>query len=147
MSSQGASRSECFSKSLRLLTSSDFQAVFDDAPFRASHKHFLILARPHHQGRSASPRLGLVIAKKNIRLAVQRNRIKRLVRETFRLQQNSLCGIEAVVLARRGMDELDNPILIKQLNQQWRRIAKKARQYWELDTNPPLRQESNQCAG
>jgi len=127
-----------FNKSLRLLTSSDFQAVFDDAPFRASHKHFLILARPSaaylNSGSQAQlsctplpPRLGLVIAKKNIRLAVQRNRLKRLIRETFRLKQEELAGLDIIVLARRGMDEQDNQQLIKQLNQQWQRIIKKAR--------------------
>lgn len=140
-----------FSKSLRLLTSSDFQVVFDDAPFRASHKHFLILARPSALSQDSAsqaidvctpvpPRLGMVIAKKNIRLAVQRNRMKRLIRETFRLHQQQLAGIDAVVLARRGMDELDNQQLIKQLNQQWQRIIKKA-------LKATRNTDSMQCAG
>ena len=115
--------SRAFSKSLRLLNASDYQSVFDDAPFRASHKHILILARP---GSSESPRLGLVIAKKNIRHAVQRNRIKRIARETFRHQQDNLAGIDAIVLARRDLDQLDNKALHKLFNQQWQRIIKKA---------------------
>ena len=115
--------SRAFSKSLRLLHASDYQSVFDDAPFRASHKHILILARP---GSSASPRLGLVIAKKNIRHAAQRNRIKRIARETFRHQQDNLAGIDAIVLARRDLDQLDNKALHKLFNQQWQRIIKKA---------------------
>jgi len=113
-----------FPKSHRLLTSGDFQAVFADAPVRASHKHFLILARPTDNPHS---RLGLVIAKKHIRLASRRNRIKRLIRETFRHQQPTLGGIDVIVLARKGMDELDNPQLIAQLNGQWQRIARKAK--------------------
>ncbi len=112
-----------FSKSLRLLSSGDFKAVFDDPPFRASHKHFLILARPNALD---NPRLGLVIAKKNIRLAVQRNRMKRQIRETFRQLQHDLGNIDIVVLARRDMDKLENPALINQLHQQWQRIIKKA---------------------
>ncbi len=112
-----------FSKTHRLLNASDYQSVFDDAPFRASHKHLLILARP---GTSESPRLGLVIAKKNIRLAVQRNHIKRIARETFRHQQGNLAGIDAIVLARRELDQLDNKALHKLFNQQWQRIIKKA---------------------
>ena len=149
MSSQDVSNhSESFGKSLRLLTSSDFQAVFDDAPFRASHKHFLILARPHRSGNSALPRLGLVIAKKNIRLAVQRNRMKRLIRESFRQQQHSLADIEAVVIARRGMDDLDNLQLLKQLRQQWQRIAKKARKHRDANATAASDQsQSTPCAG
>lgn len=112
-----------FTKAQRLLNSSDFQRVFDDAPFRASHKHFLILARPSH---TDSSRLGLVIAKKNIRLAVQRNRMKRLIRESFRQQQSTLPNIDMIVLARRGMEELENPQLLQQLQQQLRKVVSKA---------------------
>lgn len=120
------SRAFTFRKTLRLLNASDYQSVFDDAPFRASHKNILILARP---GKSDTPRLGLVIAKKNIRFAVQRNRIKRIARETFRLQQDKLAGIDAIVLARRELDQLDNTALHKLFNQQWQRIIKKANKY------------------
>lgn len=123
---------QAFGKPLRLLNSSDFQSVFDDAPFRASHQHFLLLARANQLDR---PRLGLVIAKKHIRLSVQRNRIKRLIRESFRQQQQSLAGIDVIVLARKGMDELPNAEITKQLNQQWQRVLRKARQ--SQDQNQP----------
>lgn len=114
-----------FGKSLRLLDSSDFQRVFDDAPFRASHQFFLILSRPNQL---SQPRLGLVIAKKHINLAVGRNRIKRLVREEFRHQQASLAGLDVIVLSRKGLDGLTNEQFRQQLAQQWQRILKKARQ-------------------
>lgn len=115
--------STAFSKSFRLLNASDYQSVFNDAPFRASHQHLLILSRPNQ---TETPRLGLVIAKKHIRLAVQRNRIKRILRETFRQNQQQLGGIDAVVLARAGLDKLDNQQLHKLFNKQWARIIKKA---------------------
>jgi len=118
-----------FGKSQRLLNSSDFTSVFTDPPFRASHKHLLILAKPTN---NASGRLGLVIAKKNIRKAVDRNRIKRLIRESFRHQQHYLAGIDAIVLARRDLDKLDNQQLFATLNQQWLKIQKKARQHQEV---------------
>jgi len=111
-----------FDKSLRLLSSGDFKTVFDSASAKASHKHFLILARPNQTN---TPRLGLVIAKKNIRLAVQRNRMKRVIRETFRHQQHQLGGIDAIVLARRGMDQLDSADLHHQLVKQWQRLVKR----------------------
>ncbi|MCV6615821.1 MAG: ribonuclease P protein component [Cellvibrionaceae bacterium] len=116
------SQSYGFDKSLRLLSPSDFKPVFDSCDTRASHQHFLILAKRNNLGR---PRLGLVIAKKNVRLAVERNRLKRLIRESFRLQQHQLPPIDAIVLARRGMGELDNAALTRQLNKQWQRLARK----------------------
>lgn len=112
-----------FTKSRRLLNSSDFQPVFDNAPFRASHKYFLILARPSATDTS---RLGLVIAKKNIKLAVDRNRVKRLVRECFRHLPADV-AVDAVFLTRRGLGEMDNADFSKQLDQQWQRVLKKAR--------------------
>jgi ribonuclease P protein component len=121
---------QAFGKPLRLLSSSDFQSVFDGATARISHQHFLILARANHLDR---PRLGLVIAKKHIRLAVARNRIKRLIRESFRHQQQPLSGIDVIVLARKGMDELANPVVTKQLNQQWQRVLRKMQQATEQD--------------
>lgn len=111
-----------FPKSLRLLHSGDFQLVFDNPPFRASHQHLLILARPNALDRA---RLGLVIAKKHVRFAVQRNRMKRVIRESFRHRQQSLCGLDVIVLARKGMDTLDNRQLRGQLEQQWQRVTRK----------------------
>ncbi len=116
-----------------MLNASDYQAVFNDARFKASHQNLLILSRSNASPVSGGvPRLGLVIAKKHIRLAVQRNRIKRILRETFRHHQQELGGIDAVVLARRGLDQLDNAQLHKLFNKQWARIIKKASQ---ADTN------------
>lgn len=115
-----------FTKALRLLCAADFKPVFDNAPFRASHQYFLILARLNNQ---AQPRLGLVMAKKHMRLAVERNRMKRLIRESFRLQQQDLTGLDIVVLSRKGMDSLSNNEFTQQLNQQWQRIFKKVRHH------------------
>ncbi len=115
-----------FTKSLRLLCAADFKPVFDDAPLRASHQYFLILARFNQQ---AQPRLGLVMAKKHMKLAVQRNRMKRLIRESFRTQQEALSGLDIVVLSRKGMDSLSNSEFSQQLNQQWQRIFKKLRHH------------------
>jgi ribonuclease P protein component len=113
---------QAFKKSSRLLNASDFQAVFDDAPLRTSHQHFLLLARLNSLGHS---RLGLVIAKKHIRLSVQRNRVKRLIRETFRVKQQQISGIDVIVLARKGMDQLSNASIIEHLDLQWQRLIRK----------------------
>lgn len=114
-----------FGKDLRLLKSKDFAAVFEGTPIRASQSTFLILAKPNH---SHNPRLGLVISKKNVCLAVNRNRLKRLIRESFRLRQHNLPAIDAIVLARRGADKLSNFDVDDALNSLWKRIAKRTEQ-------------------
>jgi len=112
-----------FRKSQRLLNADEFKNVFSEPPFRASHQHCLILAKPNTVGHA---RLGLIIAKKHVRLAVHRNRIKRLIRESFRQQQQNMVGIDAIVLARKGFGDINNSTISKIVNQQWLKIQKKA---------------------
>ena len=116
----------CFGKSLRLLCAADFKPVFDNAPLRASHQNFLILARFNQLSHA---RLGLVMAKKHLKHAVERNRFKRLVRENFRLQQQAFSGVDMVFLSRNGLEQLSNSDFTQQLNQQWQRIFKKMRHH------------------
>lgn len=116
---------QTFSRSLRLLDSGDFQQVFDSAAFRISHQHLLLLAC--HNGRGF-PRLGLVIAKKHLRLAVDRNRVKRLSRESFRKTQDKLLDLDLVLLSRNGLEKLTNPEVFALLDQHWNRLLKKVRQ-------------------
>jgi ribonuclease P protein component len=120
-------------KSGRLLNSSDFSRVFEHPPIKSSHAQFLILATPNTL---SAPRLGLIIAKKNVRLAVNRNRLKRLIRETFRHKQHNLNAIDAIVLARRGTEDLTNSELIEILNDLWKRVAKKATKLAVKNTTP-----------
>jgi len=118
------SRSNDFSKSKRLLTAHDYKAVFDQAKWKVSSKELLCLSNSNGFN---SPRLGLVIAKKNVKLAVQRNRVKRVIRESFRLHQADIPNIDIVILARRGLAELSNDELHVLLQKQWQRLSKKAR--------------------
>ena len=115
-----------FSRQRRLLTAGDYRWVFDKAAFKVSDQHLLILARP---SQSSHSRLGLVIAKKHVKHAVDRNRIKRILRESFRtLEQPLDPPMDIVVLARKGLGELEKPALHKLFGKQWRRLAKKMTQ-------------------
>lgn len=111
----------CFGKSARLLNANDYKAVFDKADYKVSNREFLFLARRNGFDRS---RLGLIIAKKHVRLAVDRNRLKRHIRETFRLQESTR-GVDVVVLARKGADHHPNPELKRQLNRLWRKLGQR----------------------
>lgn len=112
-----------FARYQRLNQKAEFSAVFNDAPVRASHPNILILAR--FNGLS-HPRLGTVVAKKNVKKAHQRNLFKRIARESFRRQQHNLPAIDAIVLARRGADQLSSTELNQTLKGLWHRIKKRA---------------------
>lgn len=112
-----------FGKSLRLLDADSYKTVFDDAQYKVSSRQVLYLARPNSL---SHPRLGLVIAKKNVRHATQRNRIKRVIRESFRRKQHLLGCVDTVVLARRGLDNLDNIELNKLFDRLWQQLQQKA---------------------
>ena len=70
------------------------------------------------------PRLGLIISKKSIKHAVGRNRVKRLTRESFRLGQARLGGLDVVVMSRAGVGELSNPKLRAVLDKHWDALAR-----------------------
>ena len=112
-----------FDRSLRLLDAKAYKAVFDSAQLKVSSRFLLFLARPNTL---PCPRMGLVIAKKNVRLATQRNRTKRVIRESFRLHQHCLGSLDVVVLARKGVDQLDSSNLHKEINKLWLQLQKKA---------------------
>ncbi|MFT7300007.1 MAG: ribonuclease P protein component [Porticoccus sp.] len=111
-----------FCRNKRLLTARAYQAVFAGACFKVSHPHLLLLARPNQL---SHPRLGLVVAKKHIRHAVNRNRVKRFVRETFRLAQQQLDSLDVVFLSRPGMDKLSPKEQTELLENSWRRLSRK----------------------
>ncbi|MEP4855427.1 MAG: ribonuclease P protein component [Lentilitoribacter sp.] len=111
-----------FGKERRLLTATDYRSVFNGASFRVSRRQILILANENPSGKT---RIGLVIAKKHVRLAVQRNRLKRLTRESFRHHQQLLNGLDIVMLARGGLDKLDNDAVTNMLEQLWQDLCKR----------------------
>ncbi|RBW52106.1 ribonuclease P protein component [Marinobacter sp. F3R11] len=119
-----------FPKSHRLLRPADYGKVFNDVQLKVPHRNFLILATPNNLGHA---RIGLVFAKKNLKLSVQRNRIKRQVRETFR-HQTDLPGMDIIVLARQGLAVLDNQTVRQSLDGLWQRLAKK---YYQLPPHKP----------
>ena len=106
-----------FPRELRLLTPEHFKYVFQQ-PFRASSPEITILARQNHL---EHPRLGLTVAKKHLKRAHDRNRIKRLCRESFRLSQHRLPSYDFVVVAKQGIGRLDNRTLWQILDKLWLR--------------------------
>lgn len=100
-----------FSREQRLLTGSDYKAVFEQGK-RSGNPYWTVYAWHHDQ---ATTQLGLAIAKKTVRRAHERNRLKRLARETFRHLQSQLIGVNFVVMAGRAAESADNELLFAQL--------------------------------
>ncbi len=113
--------SQDFSREKRLLTPRHFKAVFDSPTGKVPGKNLLLLARNNDLDH---PRLGLVIGKKSVKLSVERNRLKRLMRESFRLHQDSLVGWDIVIVARKGLGDVENPELIQHFGKLWKRLAR-----------------------
>jgi len=65
---------------------------------------FVALACPSPTGQ---PRIGLIVGKRHCPLAVDRNRIKRIVRETFRVRRCRLPALDIVIQLVRAPGDLD----------------------------------------
>jgi len=110
-----------FSRRVRLLSSDDFQKVFKQTGCRSVDQQLTVLARQNKLGYA---RLGLAISKRTIKMATGRNRVKRLVRESFRQNQQLLTGLDLVVLSRNATSQASNSELTSALQIHWQRIAK-----------------------
>lgn len=80
-----------------------------------------LLARENELGYA---RLGVVVGKKQEKTAVGRNRVKRLIRESFRYHQELLVGLDLVVLVRRPLITMANKTIVGELARQWQAIAR-----------------------
>ena len=87
-----------FPSSRRLLRPEEYDVVFNSREYSVNNGLLLVLAKKNNLGFN---RLGLIVGKKSLRKAVDRNRIKRQLRESFR-QLDSL-SLDIVVLVRPGV--------------------------------------------
>lgn len=64
----------------------------------------------------------MVIAKKRAKRAVDRNHLKRILRETFRELQHEISGVDIVMIAKPGAAQATNPQLRYGLKKQWSKL-------------------------
>ncbi|EPZ99279.1 ribonuclease P protein component [Glaesserella parasuis 12939] len=110
-----------------MLAPVQFKSVFE-LPLRASTPQLTLLSR---QNDIEHARIGLTVAKKHLKRAHDRNRIKRIVRESFRLKQHQLPAYDFVFVAKGGIGKLSNQELFETLDKLWQRhirLAQKAQQ-------------------
>ncbi|BCX83040.1 ribonuclease P protein component [Methylomarinovum caldicuralii] len=108
-----------FPKACRLLDAAEFEAVFAQSQV-SSDRYFTVLMRANDKGHA---RLGLAIAKRKIRKATARNRLKRIIRESFRLNRPQLPAADFVVLAKPAAATAERDVLWESLARHWQRLS------------------------
>ena len=100
----------------------DYQRVFSRCRFKVNDRHLTLLAVANGL---EFPRLGLAISRKVARKAVARNRIKRQIRESFRLQQASLGALDIVAVSRPGVGCVERRQFGQAMEKLWNKLVKK----------------------
>jgi len=120
-------------KHAKLLKAADYNHVFDKS-VRSSDRYFTVLARPNTL---LHARLGMAFSKKRVKLAVARNRLKRISRESFRLIQleqrlkkqsssdQEILQADFIVLAGAQCVKATNKQLFHSLEQHWQQLNTK----------------------
>lgn len=105
-----------FPREARLLTKRDFSQVFENNQFKRNASPMLMLCylpkladpetyvSPEHDG----SRLGVIVAKKQVKRAHERNRLKRIAREQFRHLRHQLPVADIILLFRKPAQFADS---------------------------------------
>lgn len=107
-----------FTKSYRLLKSGEYDFVFQHKKKISKEPATLYISVNSLQ----HARLGLLISKRAIKTAVARNRIKRLVRESFRQHVQQLKAYDIIFVARTCVQYMDNKTIFLELAQMWSQL-------------------------
>ncbi|HZR34046.1 MAG TPA: ribonuclease P protein component [Nevskia sp.] len=106
-------------RAVRIRQPADFKQAFAQG-FRITRAPLAAVCRPDNG--LGHPRLGLAIARKAAPRAVDRNRIKRLIREHFRHNQRRLPAVDLVFYGMAGLADADNQRLRALLAEIWLKV-------------------------
>ena len=82
----------------RILKLSEYRTIFENGKM-VKNKYWQIIAQNVRDDRA---RLGIIVSKKIYNLAVDRNRLKRIVKEVFRLEQNNFKNWCFIVMVKKS---------------------------------------------
>ena len=113
-----------FTKKAKLIKTDEFSSVFN---FRK--RIFTSLIAVHYQPNNLNTaRLGLVVGKKVAKNAVDRNYMRRVLRECFRLQQYDIPAVDLVIRVHKKFDRKYFNQLQQEFNQAIVKIKQRANQ-------------------
>lgn len=107
-----------FSSQSRLRSKQDFQSVFAKCR-KITRKYLLALYIPNSWPYS---RLGIIIAKHHVKRAVDRNQIRRVIRESFRQRKEIVKGLDIIVLMRSECATLSKKALRDDVDNLWQQL-------------------------
>ena len=110
-----------FPKTARLTDRASFERVLRQGKRHRAHGLTMVFL-PNALFRA---RLGLVVPKRHVRRATMRNRIKRIIREAFRMQAGSLQSADMVVLVYKEAAELPAATLRETIDRLLSRCAQR----------------------
>lgn len=110
--------SYCFPAFCRLKNSQQIQEVLGCAR-KYKERNLSIFIKPNNLDHS---RLAIIIAAKHVSKAVDRNRIKRIIRENFRLNHDKIKGNDIIIFGYRGIENLSNTELQQCLTKAWQKL-------------------------
>ena len=112
---------EAFGPDRRLPDKAAFDRVFSAPDIRLRRHPFSVLAARRGDGRA---RLGLVIGKRHARRAVDRNRLRRALREGFRRRE--LPAVDVIVMARPGAADVPDAKITEAVRWLFEKLAVEA---------------------
>lgn len=109
----------------RLVHKTQFDAVYQRGS-KLGDSCFLVLVKPNDL---SFARLGLSVSARTVGNAVNRNRIKRVIRTSFRLNASQLPAVDIVINTRPGARDATNAVLAERLMQHWKNVVKRCAAY------------------
>jgi len=110
-----------FRSSQRIRASAEFDSVYKNGR-RAGDAYFGVAFRAN---RLDGPRLGMSVGVRMLGSSVARNRLRRLIRESFRQRQRELPGVDIVITARTAAKGAATEELRKSLETHWQNLIRK----------------------
>ncbi len=107
-----------FARPLRIRTADQYQAVFNH-PHRFSADNLVALCQHNTLDHA---RLGVSVSKASFKLAIDRNTVKRIIRESFRLRQASLKGLDIVIVVKQPRSTFSKRELRECIERLWRKV-------------------------